>query len=175
MENTSSSTKPTVDSGGYAIYEKDNKVCFVNYSIRWVYILNFVSGLLLTILLINGVAQLFINSIAGIIILLVALPFLLILILGVRLINKRKSKSLDELNKTAIIDFNNKQLLNKHGQPLAPLETVTFYKAWQLGDSSRSVEARWPNGSITLARGLSLAGGSSEFVYYLVKKGLMKE
>lgn len=168
-------TKPTVQSGGYAIYERNNKAYFVYDGTRWIHILNFVSGLLFVILFINGIGLLFINRIAGAIMLLSALPFLLIILWGRKTINKIKSKDLDELDKLAIIDFNSKQLLDKHGQTLAPLEVVMFYKAWQITDSSRALEAKWPTGTVTLAKGLSLTGGSTGFFNYLVTKGLMKE
>lgn len=173
MENYFS--QPIVDSGGYAIYEKEHLIYFVNYGTRWVNILNFVSIIASSVLIANGIGQLFFNHVAGIILLALALPFLLILIKGLLIIKKRKNKNLNDLNKTAIIDLDNNQLLNKDGQILAPLKTVTFYKAWQLFDSARAVKAEWPNGAITIVKGLSLTGGSSVFFNYLIKKGLMKK
>lgn len=166
--------KPLVDAGGYAIFENAGRIYFVNYGTSWIIILQFVLGLLLTILSINGFVQLFLFPVAGIILIIIALFPLFLLIWASRTVRKWKNKNLEELNVTGIIDLNKKQLLDWNGKVLSPLEAVKFKRVWPfLQRGGPFLEANWPNGSVVLARPNVLSGGAEDFFYFLNKRGLM--
>jgi len=166
--------KPIVDASGYAVFEQNKKIFFINYGISWIYTFNFVIGILLAILTINGIIQLVFNFLTGIILLAIALPCGLGLVGGVNMIKKAKNKPLENLNIIAIVDIKSKKLLKKNGEILASLGVVQFGRTFQIGSSSYAIRARWPDGSIIIARGNPFAGGISDFIYALKSRGLMK-
>ncbi len=179
MTEKSLDIKPVVESWNYAIYEKDNKIFFVNYGIGEFYIAVFALILLLVIFSINGFVQLFFYPKAAIILLWLAVLSAFALNSIVKSIKEIKEEPFSEKTLTGIIDLDAGTLLDERGEVQALLSDVVienvllhFQFPWWF---QPALVAKWPNdGCLTLIHGNGFFGWPSMFCYYLKKKWLMK-
>jgi len=72
----------------------------------------------------------------------------------------------------AVIDLDQKQLLDGQGQPLAGLAEVSVERAFQLGSSSKALVIRYGSKKVVVARGSPFAGDVEPLEAVLRRHGL---
>lgn len=164
--------EPVIEKGGFAIYEKGNKIILVNRKLDNTFTLIFVLLLLTIILGVNGgiimTSHVFVGSL-----------LILISILGASLIyllyKKLKQKQAAEPNEKtiiAMIDLEQNLFLDSKGNQLAPMGKVKFSKSFNITSSSPSIKVKWGKGkSKILFKFNGLVGGSKQFIAYFKQKG----
>jgi hypothetical protein len=166
---------PVVQKGGFAIYEKDQKVYLVNHKIGGLITMTFVLIILTPILMVAGGLFITLNLMAGAFILLASVLCGYAVYWGFRRLKTKKSVNLEEQSIMAILDFEQQLFLDSQGNTMAPLNEVKFSKGFQITSSSPSIKASLGKGkSKEIFKFNGLIGGSAAFIVYFKKKGLWK-
>lgn len=90
----------------------------------------------------------------------IALPFGLALALTVRWMRRAAAAPVESLPPLLVLDRSTGALADGHGRFLAHAHEVWFEARWQLASSARSLACVWRGGSVVVARGNHLFGGT---------------
>lgn len=168
-------------ASGIVIHEDGLKLYISKIPARWTSTFLFITGLLAVILLINGILQLFVfrnteNSSGIGIILLGTGIFFTILFWRVRIFQKKKNATpFHELEKIAVIDLGNNNLLDGQQHILTPLNRTYLRRKMQISSSSPELILEWENGSLSLVHGNPFSGGVAAIEKVLQSKGIRKK
>lgn len=169
------SVTPKSSSGGYAVFETNQKLHFVDYRTYWIYIFNFVLALILLALVSSTILQIiFEPTLATFLFAILTIASAFLLHSSRIYVANKEQKPLNDHKTIAIIDLKNQQLLDGKGDFIAPLEDVTISAAFHIGSSSMGVKAYWNKESLLLAKGNPFAGGTFAIRHKLKLRGLMK-
>ena len=169
------------ESSGTVIYEAGNRLYISKKPAQWISTFLFVNGLLVFILLANGVLQLTLfkdqltdSSTIGIILIGIAVLFALIF-WRVRVYQKKVNATpLSTLKNICIFDFENNNLLDGQQNILTPINQVWLKRKMQIGSSSPELIIRWDGGSLSIVKGNPFSGGIASIEKVLLSKGLRK-
>lgn len=175
-----SDTQVLAESNGYALAKRGPVLLFVNRGTSAISTAGFVIGLMAFILGANALAQL------GLLLLrehAIGLPISVALLATTALFGfgawrlrslvlQRRALPPEDVELLALVDLEENLLLDADGTTLAPLETVTFTRRFQLTASAPALAASWPGGSRLVAAGNVFAGSVHPIEAALRARGL---
>lgn len=160
------------------LYEDEQgRLHFADLRIGWAGTTSFVLALIGFIFVINGVVQVAIAIsgkgmlLLGLILVAVGAGALFLWRLAARAVKRRRERPLEQLPTLLILDLPRGLVLDANGSVLAPLGSLRFTRQMQATSSSRRLVAEWPGGGRTLVRGNPFAGGLSDVVSELERRG----
>jgi hypothetical protein len=170
------------ESSGTVLCEDGHLLYICRRPATWTPVFLFVSGLLAFILLANGVLQLLVftkdgtgSTTAGITLLLTGLLFTVVFWRVWLFQKKNRALPLHALKTTAIIDLENKHLLNGQRTVISSLNQVYLTRNLQITSSSPELQLRWQSGSLSIVKGSPFSGGIAEIEKVLRSKGIPKK
>lgn len=97
-----------------------------------------------------------------------------LLVVTIRLHGRRKRAPLEQLVPLAVIDLTARTLCDGAGRSLAPLDSVRFHRAFQIGSSSPALAVSFGGQKLVLARANPFAGGLGTLEDALRAHGLVE-
>lgn len=172
---------PQYLSSGYSVQKQEEKLYLINHHTSGLYVVGFVTGLITFICSMNMIiipSVLYSEgedfSIVLVILLCLSLVAGLSFFLIRKTVMKRHRLPIEDCDIIAIIDLEQQTLLEKNGDILAPLSSVSLKKRFQMSSSAPSFALSWPNGERIVVRGNAFAGGSDAVVRALHQHGIGK-
>lgn len=173
-------TRVLAESNGYALAQRGPVLLFVNRGTSVISTAGFVVGLMTLVLGANALAQLGLLLLrshpGGLSITVALLATTALFVFGAwrlrALLLDRRALPPEDVQVLALIDLEESVLLDADGTPLAPLDTVTFQRRFQLTASATALAASWPGGSRLVAAGNVFGGTVGPIESALRDRGL---
>lgn len=169
-------------SSGIVIHEDGNKLYISKRRATWTSTFLFVTGLLVVILLGNGVLQLTtfkeqVNGSSTIGMVLIGVGALFTILFWRVWVVRKKAHAIPphQLEHIAIIDTANNTLLDGQQNILTPLNQAYLMRKMQITSSSPELIIQWANGSLSIAKGNPFSGGIAAIEKVLLSKGIRKK